>query len=165
MADGDAEPAAVLGRANTEAGDHPLAAFVVAVKDVHKDGLPGADGSGEVAVVAVVARVAVGDLPEPDVARRDVEVAGQAAELVEVRARSVGARRGHRGTSAVQHGDTGPGVAQGQRQVQGSPGDLGMGAPAVHPRPVVVDPAHLLGRVLDARRGTLWGRWLQEPSV
>src|SRR5436309_3243213 len=88
VAAGRGGPAAVVPRQHPEAGDHALAAFVVAVEEiehplaVRTDDLP---RSRELRRGGVTKRA----LPEADVAAGNVEVAGQPRELVWIRMTAV----------------------------------------------------------------------------
>src|SRR2546423_3436274 len=110
-----------LARREHEAADHALPALEVAVEDVHTHALWRFDGAAGLAI-AVAPRVAERALPEADVARSDVEIAGEGDELLE-------RRRGAVRTAfllelgieapAVEDGDPGADVADGDHEVVG----------------------------------------------
>ena len=78
---GDAgHPASVLARPEAEAADDALTAFVVAVEDVDGESLASFDRLSRREELRVV-RIAEDALPEADVARGDIEVAGQTPEV------------------------------------------------------------------------------------
>jgi hypothetical protein len=75
-------PRVVGPRGGRRSGDHALPALVVAVEDLDAEGAE-CDCFGD--LVALGAWIAEGDLPEPDLAGRDVDVTRQPPEAVESR--------------------------------------------------------------------------------
>src|SRR4029453_8270220 len=84
------QPGGAVAGGEGEAADHPLAALVVAVEQLHGELAVDLNGLARLGV-ARLGRVAERPLPEADVARRHVQVAGQGAEARRVGVRLVAA--------------------------------------------------------------------------
>src|SRR5207244_10069591 len=121
------DPVPVVPGHQAEAADHTLAALLISVEDVHRQGFPGLDRvtrGGEVGS----AGLAEGPLPEAHAAGRDVDVSGQAPELSGVRVRRVEASFGIE-HPAVQDGHATSHVAQRDGHVDRLVGDLATAPP------------------------------------
>jgi hypothetical protein len=102
-----------------EATDHALAALEVPVEDVDAHPLRRLDGSARFCELRA-ARISEGALPEADVSRGDVEVAGERREGLERRVNDFRAEL-ELGIEvpAVQDGDPGADVANGDDEIDG----------------------------------------------
>ena len=85
MAADRGQPGAAVAGGEGETADHPLAALVVAVEQLHGELAVDLNGLAHLGI-ARLGRVAERPLPEADVARRHAQVAGQGAEALGRRA-------------------------------------------------------------------------------
>lgn len=151
MAPGRGQPDSVLAPGEQEARPDPLAALGVAVEHVHRHRLAGLDplaGLRELGLARITKRA----LPEADVAHRNVEVAREAAEILE-RRRGGGSAEDPLGVEepAVQDGDPGAHLAQRDRQPDGLLACLDGGPASRRREPLAVGEMDLLHPVLEAR--------------
>src|SRR6478736_5517702 len=164
MAGDGGVPALVLARVHREVRDRSLAELVVAVEDLHAEGLARADrlARGREARLSGIAKRT---LPEARFARRDVEVAGQPAKLLERRMTLCAAAEVGVEVPAVEHRDAAPDVADRDRQVDRLVGRLGGCLVTRDDEPLVVHEADLLRRVLGPRRNEQGSKASKERTL
>jgi hypothetical protein len=145
----DRQPCAAGSRGEPESADHPLTAFMVTVEQVNRDRLRCGSGIPGHRIQRLIG-IAKRPLPEARVAGGYVNVASQPAEFLAVR--RIGAGQPLRGeVPAMEHRDTGSGVAEPDDQVDRVGPHLERRAAALDLHPVLVVKRHLLRWVLETR--------------
>ena len=136
---------------HAEPGDGALTALVVAVEHVDGERLSVHDVLAQRDVVGVVG-VTQRALPEAQIAGGDVEVPRLHPELLGVGVRGVGQDQLRADAPSEDHGEPRTDVADGDGEVDAAVDLVDVGPVPLEPGPMVVHPANLLGRIIEARR-------------